>query len=87
MQSADLLNSLGNPVRLQIVETLSEAGEMSVNDVTERMGGLQSNISRHLLILLSAGAVDMKKVQTKRIYSVKDNVVKLVALAKEVAGA
>ena len=87
MSSAELLNSLGNPARLQIVETLSEAGEMCVNDVTARIGGLQSNTSRHLLILLSAGAVEMKKVQTKRVYSVKESVVKLVGMAKEVANA
>lgn len=86
MQSAELLSSLGNPVRLQIVETLSEAGALCVNDVTARLGGMQSNISHHLRILLNAGAVEMDKVQTKRVYKVKDKVVKLVSMAKEVAG-
>ena len=85
MQSAELLSSLGNPVRLQIVETLSEAGELCVNDVAERLGGMQSNISHHLRILLNAGAVEMDKVQTRRVYRVKDKVVKLVSMAKEVA--
>ena len=85
MQSAELLSSLGNPVRLQIVEILSEAGELCVNDVTARLGGMQSNISHHLRILLNAGAVEMDKVQTKRVYKVKDKVVKLVSMAKEVA--
>lgn len=87
MPSAELLASLGNPVRLHIVKMLSEEGSLCVNDVAERLGALQSNVSRHLIILLDAGAVEMDKVQTKRVYKAKPQVLQLIELAKEVADA
>lgn len=87
MPSADLLNSLGNPVRLQILELLSEEGSLCVNDVAERVGGLQSNVSRHLIILRDAGAVVVDQVQTKRVYKAKPQVLQLIRLAKEVTEA
>ncbi|MDG9928770.1 MULTISPECIES: metalloregulator ArsR/SmtB family transcription factor [unclassified Pseudomonas] len=83
MSPADLLNNLGNPVRLQIMGLLSSEGSLCVNDVTDRLGGLQSNISRHLLILRDAGAVEVDKDKTKRVYRVKPKALQLVEMAKE----
>lgn len=84
MPSAELLNSLGNPVRLQIMELLSEEGGLCVNDVADKTGGLQSNISRHLLILRDAGAVEVERSQTKRVYRAKPKVLQLIKMAQEV---
>lgn len=84
--SANLFNGLGNPVRLQIINTLHSAGRLSVNEVTERIGISQSNTSRHLLILKEAGAVEVECKENKRLYSLRPGVIRLLTVASEVCG-
>lgn len=81
---ASLFNSLGNETRIEIIRALHAAGELSVNEVTERIGISQSNTSRHLLILKDAGAVDVESQDNKRVYRVRQGVLDLIGLADEV---
>jgi ArsR family transcriptional regulator len=63
---------LGDPLRLKILYNL-KAGEMSVTDIVEATGGSQSNVSKHLSLLLSQGLVGRRREGTSAYYSIIDN--------------
>ena len=64
---ADVLAAAGHPLRLAIIEYLSE-GERCVCEITEHLGARQPNVSRHLAVLLSMGIVTQRKEGLKMIY-------------------
>ena len=64
----DVLQTLGDPTRLRIVEIL-RSGEHSVNDIVENVDIDQSGVSRHLRILQEAGFVRVRPEGQKRFYS------------------
>lgn len=82
--SSALFNSLGNATRIEIIHVIHAAGELSVNEVTEKIGISQSNTSRHLLILKDAGAVDVECQDNRRVYRVRPKVITLIGMADEV---
>src|SRR5271155_3290042 len=64
----EVLQTLGDPTRLHIVEIL-RGGEHSVNDIVENVDIDQSGVSRHLRILQEAGFVRVRPEGQKRFYS------------------
>ncbi len=50
------LRVIGDPNRIRILDQLRE-GELSVAQITERLGTSQQNASKHLGVLLQAGIV------------------------------
>lgn len=64
----EMLQTLGDPNRLRIVEIL-RTGEHSVNDIVENFEIDQSGVSRHLRILMEAGFVRVRPEGQKRFYS------------------
>lgn len=71
---------LGEPCRLRILQALQDRA-MTVNQIVDRLGGNQPNISRHLLILFDAGLVARERLGNSILYSIADPVVfKLCAL-------
>ena len=71
---------LGDTTRLRILQCL-EAGEKSVNEITESLAGSQSNVSKHLQALSDAGLVGRARSGNRILYSIADPVVfKLCAL-------
>jgi DNA-binding transcriptional ArsR family regulator len=52
--------ALGEPARLQILQTL-RAGEQTVSELVESTGLGQANVSKHLQLLHSLGFVDRRK--------------------------
>jgi DNA-binding transcriptional ArsR family regulator len=62
---------LSDPMRLKILYNL-QAGEMSVGEIVERTGGSQSNISKHLSLLLTHGMVHRRREGTSAFYSIAD---------------
>lgn len=53
-----MLNALGNPVRLQIMEYLSECGTCITNQIVERTPLAQSTVSQHLKVLREAELIE-----------------------------
>lgn len=51
---------LSVPVRLAILHALHD-GELSVKDITERVGSSQPNVSKHLRVLAQAGLVSRRE--------------------------
>jgi DNA-binding transcriptional ArsR family regulator len=62
--------TLADPVRLRIVETLRD-GELAVNDLVDKFEIHQSGVSRHLRILHEAGFVQVRPEGQQRLYSLR----------------
>ncbi len=70
-KEADILRTIGHPVRLKIVVGLLES-ECCVKDIWECMELPQPVVSQHLSILKSRGIVSAKREGNRIQYSVKD---------------
>ena len=66
------LKAMGHPLRLKILCILAGASEISVQDLVERVGTSQSNISQHLSILRDKGILDSRKDANKVFYRIGD---------------
>ena len=64
--------ALSDPMRLKILFHVGSE-ELTVNDIVERTGGSQSNVSKHLSTLLSHGLVNRRREGTSAFYSVADS--------------
>ena len=54
------LRVIGDPTRIRILDQL-RGGELSVAQITERLGTSQQNASKHLGVLLQAGIVARRR--------------------------
>ena len=77
------LRVIGDPMRIRILDQLRQ-GELTVGELTERLGTSQQNASKHLGVLLQAGIVGRRKVGTSAFYRVTDDSV--YALCEQVCG-
>lgn len=66
------LKALSHPLRLKILCTLS-GDEISVSDITERVGTTQSNVSQHLSLLRDKGMLVSRKEANQVFYRVSDH--------------
>lgn len=66
------LRVIGDPNRIRILDLLREE-ELSVAQLTERLGTSQQNASKHLGILLQAGILARRKDGTSSFYRVVDD--------------
>jgi DNA-binding transcriptional ArsR family regulator len=65
------LRVIGDPTRIRILDLLRDA-ELTVTQVTERVGTSQQNASKHLGVLLQAGIVARRKQGNSAVYSIAD---------------
>jgi len=68
---AQYFGLLADPTRLRILSCLC-GEERPVNEVVEKIGLTQANISRHLNILYRAGVVERRREGTSVLYRVVD---------------
>jgi len=66
---SEFCKSIANPKRQEILKTLGEE-QMTVNDLIEKTGISQSNLSQHLAILRSKGIVQARRDGTYVYYSI-----------------
>ena len=62
---------LGDPTRLRIIQELFE-GELSVQEIEERVGTSQANVSKHLSGLVDHGILARRKDGLYAYYSIAD---------------
>ncbi|MBN1942878.1 MAG: winged helix-turn-helix transcriptional regulator [Phycisphaerae bacterium] len=67
---AEIFAAAGHPIRLAIIEFLRD-GPKCVCEIAQYVGAEQSNVSRHLGVMLQAGLVTHEKQGLKMIYSLK----------------
>ena len=78
------LKAMSHPLRLKILCTLGDQ-EVSVQEIVERVGTSQSNISQHLAILRDKGILVSRKDANRVFYRVSDSrTLKLIAMMREV---
>lgn len=78
------LKAMSHPLRLKILCTLGEQ-EVSVQDIVERVGTSQSNISQHLAILRDKGILSSRKDANRVFYRVVDSrTLKLISMMRDV---
>jgi ArsR family transcriptional regulator len=78
------LKAMSHPLRLKILCTLGEQ-EVSVQEIVEKVGTSQSNISQHLAILRDKGILASRKDANRVYYRVSDfRTLKLIGMMREV---
>ncbi len=65
------LRVIGDPTRIRILDLLRDE-ELTVTEITERLGTSQQNASKHLGLLLQAGILARRKQGNSSIYSIAD---------------
>jgi ArsR family transcriptional regulator len=62
---------LGEPMRLKILQAICRK-PLTVNEIVEATGATQSNVSKHLSLLASAGVITRQKDAQFVYYSLSD---------------
>ena len=65
--TTDAFNAVAEPRRRLILDLLAE-GERPVNDLVERLGLAQPQVSKHLRVLREVGLVDVRDEGRRRFY-------------------
>lgn len=71
-KAASVLKSLGHQGRLRLLCYLAEAGEVSVGELTARVGLSQSALSQHLAKLRAEGLVTSRKQSQSVFYRIAE---------------
>ena len=84
ISQAEILKTLGQPTRLKIVEFLRD-GERCVCEIFPAIGEEQSNTSRHLNMMVSAGILFRRKEGVKIFYALKHpEILEIIDLATRI---
>jgi len=67
---AELIQAAAHPIRLAIIDLLSD-GEVCVCNIAEAIGAGRSNVSRHLSLMTKAGLLGNRKDGLNIYYSLK----------------
>lgn len=87
MPTSEILAALGHPNRLRIVRCLAD-GAMCNCELGPELGLEQSNLSRHLAVMVDSGLLVTEREGTRINYRIADRrVLRIVALADEIARA
>ena len=82
---AQFFRVLGHPVRIRILELLTERGEMNVGELQADLNLDSSGTSQHLAALRQLGVVDSRRAGTNVHYRIRDPIVsELLRVAREV---
>ena len=69
-KQAEIVKALAHPVRLAVADFLKN-GERCVCEIAEHIGSEQSNLSKHLAVMTSAGLLAQRKKGLKVYYSLR----------------
>ena len=69
-KQAEIAKAIAHPLRIAIVDFLKD-GEKCVCDIAAHIGSEQSNVSRHLSVMVNAGILEYRKEGLKVIYKLK----------------
>jgi DNA-binding transcriptional ArsR family regulator len=81
---AGVFKALAHPLRIEVIDVLQE-GESCFSDILERTGGLKSNLSQHLSIMVSHGILKSRKDSRCNYYKLASpKVARACSLMREV---
>ncbi|WP_034618574.1 MULTISPECIES: ArsR/SmtB family transcription factor [Chitinibacter] len=83
-QASRAMKAMSHPLRLKILCVLADQ-EVSVQDIVERVGTTQSNISQHLALMREKGVLRTRKDANRVYYRVGDiRTLVVVAMMRDV---
>jgi len=68
---AEMCKTISNPKRQAILDSLRD-GELTVNEIMEKTGIPQANISQHLALLKDKGVVFLRRQGNNSFYSISN---------------
>jgi DNA-binding transcriptional ArsR family regulator len=71
-QAASKLRAISHPMRIAIIDLLSDGKQLSVTEIYESLDIEQATASHHLNILKNKGVLDSKRDGKKIFYSLKN---------------
>ncbi len=71
--AASRMRALAHPMRIAIIDMLTDTSKMSVTEIYERLGIEQAAASHHLNILKNKGILISKRDGKKIYYSLRNN--------------
>lgn len=81
---ADIFKALAHPLRIEVIGVLQK-GELCFSEVLEKTGGLKSNLSQHLTIMVSNGILKVRRDSRCNYYSLSSpKVAKACVLMREI---
>ena len=81
---AEVCKALANPLRIEVIDLLQK-GELCFSDILEETGGLKSNLSQHLSVMVNSGILMARKDSRCNYYSLSSSkVAKACSLMREV---
>ena len=81
---AEVCKALAHPLRIEVIDVLQK-NELCFTDILEQTGGLKSNLSQHLSIMVSNGILKVRKDSRCNYYSLSSaKVAKACSLMREV---
>jgi DNA-binding transcriptional ArsR family regulator len=69
-KQAEIAKAIAHPLRIAILDFLKDK-EQCVCDIAAHIGSEQSNVSRHLSVMVNAGVLEYRKEGLKVIYKLK----------------
>jgi len=69
-KQAEIAKAIAHPLRIAILDFLKNR-EKCVCDIAEHIGSEQSNVSRHLSVMVKAGVLEYRKEGLKVIYKLR----------------
>lgn len=57
---SEIFKALAHPIRIEAIDILQK-GELCFSEVLEQTGGLKSNLSQHLSIMVNSGILKVRK--------------------------
>ncbi|WP_410498954.1 ArsR/SmtB family transcription factor [Chitinibacter sp. S2-10] len=83
-QASRAMKAMSHPLRLKILCVLADQ-EVSVQDIVERVGTTQSNISQHLALMREKGVLRTRKDANRVYYRVGDvRTLDVIAMLRDV---
>ena len=83
-QASRAMKAMSHPLRLKILCVLADK-EVSVQEIVERVGTTQSNISQHLALMREKGVLRTRKDANRVFYRVGDlRTLEVVAMMRDV---
>ncbi len=74
--AASMLSAMSHPMRLAIIELLTDSKRLSVTEIYENLSIEQASASHHLNLLKTKGILESKREGKKIYYSLKHEKVK-----------
>ena len=73
--TTDVFNAVAEPRRREILDLLAD-GELPVNELVERLGLAQPQVSKHLRVLREVGVVAVREEGRQRLYRLNGSALK-----------